>query len=302
MKIISFSLFVLSAVLCPALASAAQDAAPAPPPANSLSFGAVVIGDTDFEGAGAALGGVSTRQFSATAGRTLLEKPELGLGLSLACEGILFDPENENAAPIVKRLQSVTASLGFRRSLGGTWALVGSVGAGCFNSGSRLDGDGAAFVGSVGALRPVGEKGSLVLGLAVNTLARDWRKVLPGVGFRYQFSPEWSLSLGYPETALSWKACENLTLSAVADGGFAVYHVRARDLRGNASGTIGSGRVEYDNFRLGLRAGLDLPHGFKLTAAAGWSLASRLDFFEEGYKLKSDGSAPYASLSASAKF
>jgi hypothetical protein len=302
MKIISFSLVLLSTALCPALASADPEAAPAPAPANSLSVGAVAIGDADFEGAGAVLGGVSTRQYSATAGRTLCETPDFGLDLSLSYEGILFDPENENAAPIVKRLQSVTAALGFRRSLNEKWSLVGSLGAGCFNSGSRFDGDGAAFVGAVGALRRIGEKGSLVLGLSVNTLERDWRKVLPGVGFRYQFSPEWSLSLGYPETALSWKACECLTLSAVADGSFAVYHVRARDLRGNASGTVGSGRMEYDNFRLGLRAGLDLPHGFNVTAAAGWSLASRLDFFEQGYKLKSDGTSPYAALSLSAKF
>jgi len=270
--------------------------------AYAAGFSAVYLGDTDFKGAGAGLGGVSTTILSASAGRSFVAGPGWGLDVSLGWQGAFFESERENLAPLVERLQGISASAVVRHRLNEKWSFMGSAGVGIRNSGTGFDSDGLGFEGGAGFLRSFGEDLNVLFGVVVNSLARDNHRIMAGLGVNYRISPQWHLSLGFPETSLTWSPSRTFRFSLVAEGNLETYHVRERDIRGNTSAGIDSGLMEYGNSRAGLRATTLLPAGLELSGTAGYMFMEKFDFFEDGTKIESDGGAPYGSISISAKF
>lgn len=259
-------------------------------------------GSTDMKGAGEALGGVSATEFRDSFACTLTASPTVELSFGSSYYGCFFDADHENAAVMIDRLQSLENQVSVQWSLSEKWTALGGVGQGWYNSGKGFNSDGLGFNAFVGAIRTFSPRLSIMAGVGYDSLAKDNHKVLPGFGIRYVYSPDWTFSLGFPETSITWTGCDYFTLSLVGEGSLNTYYVRAKDVSGNAGGKIRDGKMEYEDLRLGLRLQHEFSENFSLSATVGYLFNREFDFYESKYKLDSKDGAPYATLGVSAKF
>jgi hypothetical protein len=269
----------------------------------SNEFSASASGTTDMKGAGKALGGISSSEIQDAFSCTVNPSPALELSFGTSYHGSFFDADHENAAPMVDRLQSIENQVSVQWTLSEKWIAIGGVGQGWYNSGSSFNSDGLGFTAFAGALRSFGPNFSVMAGIAYDSLAKDNHKVMPGFGIRYVYSPDWTFSLGFPETAITWTGSEYFSLSLVGEGNLNTYYVRAEDVTGNGnSPRVRDGKMEYEDLRLGLRMDSQLSEIFKVSATVGYLFNREFDFYESKYELDSKGGAPYASFAISAKF
>jgi len=268
---------------------------------NSLTF--TTSGKTDMKGDGKGLDGISSSRVNESFGCTIAATPKLSFVVGTTYDGNFSDAHVEDAAPMVKRLQSLSSSFIANYELDGGWTVMGGAGNGWYNSGSRFDSHGTGVEAFVGAMKVWNEKLTVVFGLGYNSLAKDCHSVMPGFGIHYAFSPDWSLSIGYPETAVTWKANNQLALSLVAEGACETYFVRAGDMDGNRKAApLGNGKMEYTDVSVGLRANYTVMEGLSFFATGGYLFKRKFDFFDQDYKLESKSGAPCVSVGLSGEF
>jgi len=126
--------------------------------------------------------------------------------------------------------------------------------------------------------------------LAVNPFAKN--VVLPVLGVRWAFAPDWEFALGFPHTGFTWKMTGDLALRADASFQGGSYRVMRPPAAFPAlAGTL----ADYREIRTGL--GLDFKVGDNNTLSldAGLVADRRFDYHQRGYRL--DGaSAAYVRL------
>ena len=259
-------------------------------------------GGTDMKGAGKGLGDVSSYDLKDTFQCTVNALPGIEFDAGTTYHRSYFEADHESAAPMVKRLHDLTNDFTVKWAASDKWIVVGNAGFGWYNSGSNFNSHGLGVSVAAGAVRNFGENLSVMAGVGYNSLARHDRRWMPGLGVSYVISPRWSVSLGYPQTAVTYVVTGDFTLSLVAEGECQTYHVRAADLKGDASGRIHDGKMEFTDVRTGLRADYKINSHLSASVTAGWLFEREFDFYDNDYKMKSDGGAPYAGIALNAKF
>jgi|GEM_PF-3141173 hypothetical protein len=273
------------------------------PVSFSNSLTCMSSGRTDMKGSGKGLDGISSSHVGESFGCSITVTPKLSFEAGMTYNGNFFDAHVEGAAPMVKRLQGLSSSFVANYKLDCGWTAMGGLGNGWYNSGSRFDSHGAGVEAFAGAMKVWNERLTVVFGLGYNSLAKDCHHVMPGFGIHYAFSPSWSLSVGYPETALTWKANDLFDLSLVAEGVCQTYFVHAGDIEGNRKTTpLKSGKMEYTDVRVGLRANYTVMEGLAFFVTGGYLCKREFDFFDQDYKLESGSGAPYVSIGMTGSF
>lgn len=128
-------------------------------------------------------------------------------------------------------------------------------------------------------------------------------KLLPIAGVTWRFAPAWEFRLAWPESGLSWRASEALTLRAIATIQGGDYRL-AEDPRPTAQrvGESWAGDwLEYREVRVGLAAEYAFAPTFALRVEAGYAADRRFEFTDRDLTLSGDG-AFYAGAGLTARF
>lgn len=120
--------------------------------------------------------------------------------------------------------------------------------------------------------------------------------VLPLLGARWNFAPQWTASVGFPQTGVAYKARPDLMLRAgvsLQGGTYRVSHARLPQLNNTW--------LSYREFRLGVGGDYEIVKNLLVSLDAGVVANRRFDYFDRDYKV--DGSStPYVSVRVRARF
>ena len=128
-------------------------------------------------------------------------------------------------------------------------------------------------------------------------------KLLPIAGVTWKFAPDWKLVFGWPESGLSYRATERLTLRAVAtiQGGDYRLATDPRPATSRAGASLDKSWLEYREIRVGIAAEYAFTPMYSLRADFGQVVDQRFEYLSRGVKMK--GSHPsYFALSALGRF
>jgi hypothetical protein len=205
--------------------------------------------------------------------------------------------------PVPENLRSLSMNAMLITPLTDKWSLVAFAAPYINTAGNGIEGDGFGVSVAVAGSYQFNENLKASFGIGYDSLYNGDGIILPMGGIEWIISPEWSLDIGYPETALNYSFNEKLTFSLVADGQVASYYVTPDSMPNNALGAkLGDTVVNYKDIRAGLRAKYSLCSYMEISASAGWVFRREFDYDEADYTIKSDEGAPYCNLSLKMNF
>jgi hypothetical protein len=120
--------------------------------------------------------------------------------------------------------------------------------------------------------------------------ARSEIAVLPIAGVAWRFAPAWELKVGWPESGVSWRATEQLTLRAVATINGGDYRLAAdpRTLAERVGPSLADTWLEYREIRVGLAAEYAFSRTFSLRADIGQVVDQRFEYIDRDLKLNGE--------------
>ncbi len=295
----------LGVTLVAAAAADETSVAPAAEPSTlglSVSLGGSFSGKTKLKSGSRPAGEVSSAEFDHEASYEfdLPNGATLSVGHSL--HGSYFElPEHNVATALPKRLQSAQVELAYSQSWNDRVNAFVSLSPGLRWAGSDTGAGSFGVGGGAGAFYRYSDTLSLMLGVGFDSMAHH--KVMPGVGVQWAPSERWSVSFGFPRTAVTCNVSESLSLSLVAEGVSDTYHIEKDPLPALAGKpSLADTKLEYEDCRIGLSAEYRLSPRCSFTATAGCVVSREYDYFERHYKVKSDEAAAYGSLALAVKF
>ncbi len=202
------------------------------------------------------------------------------LRCGLRVQSLAFHPPA--LSPLPDTLGSASIHLGFSHVLNSPWSLTAEVNPGNY---------GNAFGVPAGfrAVYAVSRELQWAAGVTY-----DWRSghpILGALGVRWQFAPEWAVSLLLPSPGIEWAATKTLTLFAGAslrDGTFRV----ARDFgRARARPALDGQMVDYREISAGAGAWWQFAPNTALHLTVGRMLDRRFEYAQRNLLLNGDGAA-----------
>ncbi|MFA6286280.1 MAG: DUF6268 family outer membrane beta-barrel protein [Opitutaceae bacterium] len=208
------------------------------------------------------------------------------------------DLELTGAVPLPDKLESFGLSLSATKFFGGedenNWraTLVVRPGVSSDGSGSSSDGFSAPVIVSVGKRYSP----TLAWDLGVRFDPNSNNEVFPVFGVRWDFLPDWMLSVGLPRTEVTYQLTEKWTLKGGLRFQGGTYHVGTALAPG-----LGDTFLEYREIRAGGGFEWKLSDSLSLNLDGGMVVDRRFDYFERGYELKGASTA-YLSVGLSTRF
>lgn len=121
-------------------------------------------------------------------------------------------------------------------------------------------------------------------------------EILPVLGLKWDFRPDWSLSLGLPKTEITYQMSENWTLNAgIRFQGGTYYIADVSDAR------LRDSYLDYREIRAGLGIEWNVTDSFSVNLDGGVVVDRQLDYFEKGSEVEGD-SAGYFSFGLKSRF
>lgn len=289
-----------------ALAEEAK-AAPAPEPQDtsagfSFSSSYSLTGKTKMKAEGNGVGKVDLQNYSFEASQKVL--PQFTVGVGYEHTKIGTDTEADTKAALPDNLRSLSLKMVYFRQLNSDWSMV-VMGSPEWNTaqGSVFDSDGLGFSTGVQFSKRVSPTFSYSLGLGYNSQAKGSLKVLPIAGLSWSPAPDWTLSVGFPRTGVTYRFTKELSLSLQAEGTGGSYYVKDDPLP-SASGkpSLADTHLQFYDIRAGLALNYTVDKSTSLSLSVGEVLARRFDYHDRDYELKSRNMAPYFSVSANFGF
>lgn len=300
--------FATSSALAAAIVSTALAtplaAQPAGRPSPSLKIDSAYAGKTDLEARGAAVGEVSVSRFTADLDLPLAplsESTTLSAGFGYSA----FYLNTSGAVALPEQLESIRASLTARHRLDDRWTLLASVSPGLHNAGGKFSSDGFGVGVFALASYRFSDTFSAGAGFTYNSLSESL-PVIPVVGVRWDFAPDWRFTLAFPSTRVSWSASERLSLWLSLDldtGGFYVKNdPQPSSIGVNGRPSLDGSVVDFTSISTALGARYQLTDALGLETSLGYNFSRTADYDERNYEIESDGGAPIARLSLTYSF
>ena len=229
---------------------------------------------------------------------SLSGRHELTAGLQLAY-GLGYDTNllaADAAVPLPDQLTVLSVNLGLIRSLNSEWTAALFARPGFYSDFARLGSRSLNVPVLVTANYTPRPELAWTFALSLDPFAKN--PVLPVIGVRWQFAPDWEFALGFPRTGFTWQANADLALRADVSfqgGSYRVMHAPA------AAPALAGTLLDYREIRAG--AGLDykLADATTLSLDAGVVTDRRFDYHERNYRLNGDPAA-YLKLSFNARY
>ena len=240
---------------------------------------------SDLDGSGSATDvDVDSYSLGLRARAPLAERTQLLYGLEwtrheLDLAGTTWLPES---------LKSLAAPLGVAHAFDDKWRLL--VMATPRIAGADGDLSTARLDLPVLALASYAQSPELTWSFGLRYGARSEIAVLPIAGVAWQFAPEWELKVGWPESGVSWRVTEQLTLRAVATINGGDYRL-ADDPRAQAERvgpSLADTWLEYREIRVGLAAEYAFSRALSLRAELGQVVDQRFEYIDRDLELNGE--------------
>jgi hypothetical protein len=267
-------------------------------PLPTLKVEASHAGETDLEARGADVGELAVSRVVTSLDLPLAPVSEsTTLGADFGFSAFYLD--GSGPVPLPDKLESVEAGLSTRHRFDDRWSLIARVSAGVAGSGGTFASDG--FNAGLFALASYqfSKTFSAGAGFVYNSLSESL-PVIPVAGVRWDFAPEWSFTLAFPSTRVTWTANERLKLRVSLDLDTGSFHVKDDAL----PATVGVGGrpdlsdsiLDYTAVSAGFGASYLLTDSLTLDGTLGYNFSRSADFDERNYEIEADGGAPIVRL------
>lgn len=254
----------------------------------------------DLTRSGARAGGVSVNRFDfSLSGRAkLTETTSFGYGLAYATNRL-----DASANILPDELTELSINLGLMHRYSDTWNLAAYLRPGFYGDFDNLDGD--SFNAPLLLTAAYAPSRDLVWLFGLNVNAFSDNPVLPILGVRWQFAPDWNFNLGFPRSGFTYQLSESLSLSAgvaFQGGSFRVGRdPRATPLSLPAATSLANTYLDYREIRAGLALDYKLSENLKFAFDLGAVTDRKFDWFHRDYRLDGD-TGTYFGLSLRGSF
>lgn len=245
------------------------------------------------------LGQLAVEQSGFSASTRIPWRPGMLLVAGLAFNS--HDFKFDGPLPLPEDLTELSLNLGVQRRLDEHWSLAAFLRPGLYgdlDSGADTDALNAPLL----AAATYAPNRTLVWTFGLNVNAFSDNPVLPVVGVRWTFVPEWTFNLGFPRSGLIWRATDRLEVTGgvwFSGGSFRL----TRNLGVPAPGIarLANTFVDFREVRAGLALEYALTDRTKLRLDFGAVTDRKVDYFDRNYRLDGDGGA-FVGLAAQGSF
>jgi hypothetical protein len=214
-----------------------------------------------------------------------------------------FEPGENRPLPLPRRLQSLSLGFNAERPINDRWsAMLGTT----LISATAGPGEFQSKSFGVELLATATYQSSPTLsflgGVAYSSLS-DTIQVFPVLGLNWTPSPRWIVTIGIPETGVTYRFSDSLSLGLVATGEGGAYYVETDPLPGTA-GQPDLARTTLDYFSVGvaLKAEWQANNRLGLNASVGTVGYREFNYESRRLKLKSDDCSLTCELGATVAF
>ncbi len=205
--------------------------------------------------------------------------------------GPLLVPESLNEAFV---------SVGLATRFSSTWAAIAVIKPGFYGDFEEIDGD--SFNAPLLVLTTYTARPDLMWTFGLNVNAASENPVLPALGVRWGFAPDWTFNLAFPRTDVTYQASESLaySLGIRFEGG----NYRVTDNLGvPAAGVarLANTYVDFTEIRVGGGLSYAISESMKLQLEAGIMTDRKFDYFDRDYTYNGDAGA-FFSISLDGRF
>ena len=254
----------------------------------------------DLTHSGARVGEVSVNhlEFSLSGRAKLTEATSFVYGLAYATNRL------ETSAPILPdELSEISLNLGVMHRVSPTWNLAAYLRPGFYGDFDKFNRESFNAPLLLTAVYAPSRELVWLFGLNVNPFSDN--PVLPIVGVRWQFAPDWNFNLGFPRSGFTYQFSESLSLSAgvaFQGGSFRVGRdPRATPLSLPIGPSLANTYLDYREIRAGFALDYKLGENLKLTFDLGAVTDRKFDWFDRDYRLDGDAGT-YFGLSLKGSF
>lgn len=207
-------------------------------------------------------------------------------------EGLVFIPglaynhttiDASAGVPLPGSVQELALSLGLRGVINREWAYLAAIRPGFYGDFKKLGDSFNAPLFFAAFYSPSPEL-TWTFGLTAN--AYNNHPVLPVVGVRWKFAPDWQLDVGFPRTAITYRVNSNLSLHTGLSVLGGNYHI-GENLGSPAPGIarIANTRLNLTEVRVGTGLNYTFAEGLSLELDAGITTLRRFDYRDRNYRL-----------------
>lgn len=305
-RLVIASLSALLAGAFPLSASATEE--PAQPAAGDNAAGmTLVVGDifggkTKLESSGQTQGKVSVNHLVVGVGQTITK--ELSVGFNYKIVGIDLEQNNSTIA-LPARLRSISLGLNYAREIAPSWTgvLLVNPGWNTTTEGSAFASKGFGVTTGIGVRREISPTLKATIGLAYNTLATHHYRFLPFSALEWKPSEDWTVSLGLPQTGVSYAVTKQFHVAWVVQGNGGTYYVAKDPLPGDlAKPSLDRSKLEFTEILTGFAASYSVTQRTFVSVSSGLVVYRRFDYRDVGYRLTSRNTAPYITATFSFGF
>jgi hypothetical protein len=180
--------------------------------------------------------------------------------------------------PLPEQLESLRLRLGITQNLQPNWKIslmVSPSVAGEFVSFSASEFN---LGGTVMFLHETSKELSWSFGLTGST--RGKYHLLPALGLRWNWAPDWTLTVGFPVTSINYQATPDLTLKCLISVHGGSYHIDEARAPG-----LGDTYLQYREIRAGVSATYHFNDMMSLELEGGSVLDQSFDYYDRDYNL-----------------
>ena len=267
-------------------------------PGFSTSFSFSSAGKSDLKAGGSFTS--SAYDFGASQTIPLNEKASFDLGLSYGV--VSLDQTKPNArTPLPKDLRSLALNLGYSQELNDTWSFAAGVSPGAHAAGNSFASKSFGVDGYVLGIYTYSPSLAVSGGFGYSSLSKD--ALGPVFGINWIINEQWTASVGYPSTAITYTLSDTWQFSLLLDGLGGSYYVE-NDPQSLVSGrpSLKGSKLDYSESRMGLSANYQLSPSVGLALTAGVVLDQTIEYHDPKYKVKSDSGAGYVSFAVNVAF
>ena len=231
------------------------------------------------------LGELAVRHYgvSVSSRTSLAEKTQLSYGLAFAT----YDLDRTGALPLPEQLGEFSLNLGLQHQWSPQWTLSVFARPGFYSDLEDFDTDSLNL--PLLALASYAQSRDLIWSFGLNVNPFSDNPVIPIVGVRWQFAPNWLFSVGFPQTGFTLRVTEQLALRAgvrFQGGSFRITEnlgVPAPGIR-----RLANTYVDYREIRAGVGLDYELGERFTVSVDLGAVTDRKFDYFDRGYRLDGD--------------
>lgn len=202
------------------------------------------------------------------------------------------------AVPLPKKLEEIgldiMAAKDLSKSVGPGWFAMAMLNPSFASESAKISGDSFNLMGVAMIGKEVSSTFSWNAGIMGQS--RGDMKVMPMLGIRWTFAPDWELALGFPDTSLAYRLSESLTFKVEAEFHGGTYYISKAPAVG-----LGNTYLDYEEIRVGLSAEYQISKNLSVVAEGGTTAERTFEYYDRNVKL--DGkTAGYGRVSLQYRF